>query len=249
MEWTKIPTTLITKRFTDYELACIVKFQLVWAMNEEEPDKKTALRYMTAKQYDVAMTYRDSVLSTVVNEVSSVVKKRNAEKIRYNKNKDLQEILHPDCKQSDAQSVGADKIREDKIKETNKEKTTMSPLFEECWSIYPKRRRESKSKVYPVWCKIIKNKDNHLTEEYMLDSVKRYANSEEATKEDGQFAKGFIAWLKGGCYSYEYKQASGVVVKNEVDMASEEYHQKLLKEKRPDDEVVFLDGVWQILPF
>jgi len=124
MEWTKIPTTLITKRFTDYELASIVKFQLVWAINEEQPDKQTCLRYMTSKQYETAMTYLDSVSATVGDEVSSVIKKRNAEKIRYNKNKDLSKILQADSKQtadSLSEQIRLDKIREDNIPPVSKD--------------------------------------------------------------------------------------------------------------------------------
>lgn len=115
MDWTKIPTTIISKRFSDYEILSIVKFQLVWAMNEEQPDKTTALRYMTAKQYETAMTYLDSISATVGDEVSLVTKKRNTEKIRYSKNKGLSKILTTDCIQT--VSSLQEQIREDNIKE------------------------------------------------------------------------------------------------------------------------------------
>lgn len=115
MDWTKIPTTIISKRYSDYEILSIVKFQLIWAMNEEQPNKTTALRYMTSKQYETAMTYLDSIAATVCDEVSLVTKKRSAEKIRYSKNKDLKKILLTDCKQTvDSQK---EQIREDNIKE------------------------------------------------------------------------------------------------------------------------------------
>lgn len=115
MDWTKIPTTIISKRYSDYEILSIVKFQLVWAMNEEQPDKTTALRYMTSKQYETAMTYLDSIAATVCDEVSLVTRKRSAEKIRYNKNKGLQKIMPTDCKQT-ADSM-QEQIKEDNIKE------------------------------------------------------------------------------------------------------------------------------------
>lgn len=115
MDWTKIPTTLITKRYSDYEISCIVKFQLIWAMNEEQPDEKTCLRYMTKKQYQTAMTYVDSISSIVCDGVSSVKRKREAEKIRYNKIKNLSSFLPADCEQ-DVSSLPY-QIREDKIKE------------------------------------------------------------------------------------------------------------------------------------
>lgn len=100
MEWTKIPTTLITKRYSDHELVSIIKFQLLWAELEEQPDKKTSLRYMTSRQYETAMTYLDSIASGVCDAVSSVKRKREVEKIRYNKNKNLTKILPADSKQT-----------------------------------------------------------------------------------------------------------------------------------------------------
>lgn len=140
MEWTKISTTLITKRFSDYEIASIVKFQLVWALNEEQPDKQTALRYMTAKQYETAMTYLDSVSARVSDDVSLVIKKRNVEKIRYNKNKGLSKNLQADCIQSDIQTAGADKIRLDKNKEIYKENNKQTekdyPTIDDVFAMY-----------------------------------------------------------------------------------------------------------------
>lgn len=117
MDWTKIPTTLITKRYTDYELISIIKFQLLWAELEEQPDKKTALRYMTARQYDTAMAYLDSIATGVGDAVSSVKRKREVEKIRYSKNKDLRNILPAECQQNVSRlpsQIREDKIREDK---------------------------------------------------------------------------------------------------------------------------------------
>lgn len=118
MDWTKIPTTLITKRYSDYELVSIVKFQLLWAELEEQPDKKTALRYMTARQYDTAMTYLDSIATGVGDAVSSVKRKREVEKIRYNKNKNLTKILPADSEQNDSRLPN--QIRLDNIYNNNK---------------------------------------------------------------------------------------------------------------------------------
>lgn len=140
MDWTKVSTDLITKRFTDYELASIVKFQLVWALNEERPDENTCLRYMTKKQYETAMTYLDSVSARVNDDVSSVIKKRHMEKIRYNKNKDLSKNLQADSKQnvsSLSEQIRLDKIREDNIKEKEQEKEKiLNDNFNEFWNYY-----------------------------------------------------------------------------------------------------------------
>jgi hypothetical protein len=172
MDWTKIPTTIISKRYSDYEILSIVKFQLVWAMNEEQPDKTTALRYMTAKQYETAMTYLDSISATVSDEVSLVTRKRSAEKIRYSKNKGLSKNLQADCKQT-VNSM-QEQIREDKIKE---EKEIYKEKFEEWWSYFPKQRAGSKQKTYLKYKKAIK--EEKLTPEFLLEKVKEYANSRE----------------------------------------------------------------------
>lgn len=147
MEWTKLPTTLITKRYSDYELTAILKFQLVWAINEEQPDEKTCLRYMTKRQFQTAMTYIDSIAARVGDDVSSVLRKREVEKIRYNKNKHLDNFLPADCRQS-ADSL-PNKIREDKIRGDNNippispkgvgnqnENQIENQQFDEFWKLY-----------------------------------------------------------------------------------------------------------------
>jgi len=175
MDWTKIPTTIISKRYSDYEILSIVKFQLVWAMNEEQPDKTTALRYMTPKQYETAMTYLDSIAATVCDEVSLVTRKRSAEKIRYNKNKALPKILPTDCKQTDDSLQ--EQIREDNIKE---KKEIYKEKFEEWWSYYPKQRAGSKKKAYQKFKQAIA--EYKITPEFLLEKVKEYANSVEVSK-------------------------------------------------------------------
>ena len=112
MDWTKIPTTLITRRYTDQEVVSIVKFQLVWAMNEEQPDRNTCLRYMTKKQYETAIAYLDSITSIVGDDVCLVKRRREADKKRYNKNKDLNKS--PTQEQPRNYTGQAAKIRLDK---------------------------------------------------------------------------------------------------------------------------------------
>jgi hypothetical protein len=175
MDWTKIPTTIISKRYSDYEILSIVKFQLVWAMNEEQPDKTTALRYMTAKQYETAMTYLDSISATVSDEVSLVTRKRSAEKIRYSKNKGLSKNLQADCKQT-VNSM-QEQIREDKIKE---EKEIYKEKFEEWWSYFPKQRAGSKERTYNKYLNAVKK--DKLSPEWLLEKIKEYATSEEVKK-------------------------------------------------------------------
>ena len=199
MDWTKIPTTIISKRYSDYEILSIVKFQLVWAMNEEQPDKTTALRYMTAKQYETAMTYLDSISATVSDEVSLVTRKRSAEKIRYSKNKGLSKNLQADCKQT-VNSM-QEQIREDKIKE---EKEIYKEKFEEWWSYYPKLRAGSKKKAYQKFKQAIA--EEKLTPEFLIEKVKEYANSEEVNK---GFACGAEVYFNKCKYNNQYNTAEG----------------------------------------
>lgn len=204
MEWTKIPTSLITKRYTDYELVSIIKFQLLWAELEEQPDKKTALRYMTERQYDTAMTYLDSIASGVCDALSSVKRKREVEKIRYNKNKNLQKILPTEHKQNSGSLPN--QIRLDNIKEIYKES------FDRFWEEYPKQRAGSKQKAYQAYCKAIKEK--RATEEQIFKSVQNYKTCDEVKR---GFAKGCAAWLNDDRFNNEY-----VPEKEQREMTEEE---------------------------
>ena len=89
MQWTKIPTDLLEVRTPDKELIAIVKYQLVWAILERQPDKETCLRYMTSKQYQSACNYLSSIRQQVESDIKSVVKHRNNQKMFYVKNQGL----------------------------------------------------------------------------------------------------------------------------------------------------------------
>ena len=153
MEWTKIPTTLITKRYSDYELISIIKFQLLWAELEECPDEKTCLRYMTKKQYDIAQTYRESIATGVGHALSSVKRKRYADKTRYNKNKNLQKIPQAERIPDSERNADTDKIRLDnnrypplyisppKGKKENPDPEKYPPSFQK-WLAYKKERKQ-----------------------------------------------------------------------------------------------------------
>lgn len=117
MEWTKIPTTLITKRYSDQELLSIVKFQLVWAVIEEHPDESTCLRYMTKKQFEIAQEYIESIAEGVGDDVRQVKRKREADKKRYSKNKHLEKI--PQAERVRNEDGPPNQIRLDKNRDNN----------------------------------------------------------------------------------------------------------------------------------
>lgn len=116
MEWTKIPTDLLESRNTDREIIAIVKYQLLWAALERQPSDKTALRYLTEKQLNIARDYLVSIQQQVLNDIKSVKNKRNRDKIFYmkkqalNKNSDVLTDARSDIL-SDTLSASTDKIR------------------------------------------------------------------------------------------------------------------------------------------
>lgn len=98
MQWTKIPTNILINRLTDQEIVSIVKYQLLWADLEYQPDEKTALRYLTPKQLSIAHQYLDSMESQVTRDVRSSETNRRYRKLNYlktNKNSENVSITLP----------------------------------------------------------------------------------------------------------------------------------------------------------
>ena len=124
MEWTKIPTNMLIQRFSDKEILAITKYQLLWAELEEQPDEKTALRYMSRQQLAIALAFVCDIRGNVMRDVSQVQKKRTNEKMKYNKIKQLSPILPTESKQtadSLPEQIRLDKIREDNIPPVSKD--------------------------------------------------------------------------------------------------------------------------------
>ena len=125
-------------------------------------------------------------------------KAQKAAKKRWSKNNDLDAMSIPgEC------SAMPDKRQEIRDK---KESTPLTPppMFEKFWEIYPKARREPKAKVLPAYLKALKL----TTEETIYEATRRYAASDDATKDGGRYAKGAIAWLNGGRWAFAYNPAS-----------------------------------------
>lgn len=91
MEWTKIPTDLIASGASDLDILAIVKYQLVWALLERKPDDKNLSRFLTPKQIQRANTVMTAIERQVNSDINSVNKKRNRQKIYYEKNQSLKE--------------------------------------------------------------------------------------------------------------------------------------------------------------
>ncbi len=81
------------------------------------------------------------------------------------------------------------------LKPQPKPKIVFTDLFLQAWNEYPAERRESQKASYPAWQKAIT--ENNVTEQQMLDGVKRYAKKLNG---DWTYAKGFKAWLNAGLF-------------------------------------------------
>jgi hypothetical protein len=114
MNWTKIPTDLITSRTPDRELIAIIKYQLLWATLERQPDDEIALRYMTQKQLSIAMQYIPSIKQQLCNDIKYVENHRNCQKNYYEKKQTLSNKTDSQSdSQCDSHAERADKIRLD----------------------------------------------------------------------------------------------------------------------------------------
>lgn len=203
MEWTKIPTDLIASGASDLDILAIVKYQLVWALLERKPDNKNLSRYLTPKQIQRANTVITAIERQVISDITSVNKKRNRQKIYYEKNQILKEKSdgHTDS-HTDSHTDPADKIRLDKNPPIVPQKgdKKFSEEFESFWKEFPKQRIGSKDKAYTSFCRVLKEK--RATIELLLKSVKQYALSDEVKK---GFAKGCAAWLNDDRFNVQYQ--------------------------------------------
>lgn len=203
MNWTKIPTDLITSRTPDKELIAIIKYQLLWATLERQPDNEVALRYMTQKQLSIAMQYLPSIKQQLCNDIKYVEKHRNCQKNYYEKKQTLNNKTdNQSDSQCDSQTERADKIRLDKNPPIVPQKgdKKFSEEFESFWKEFPKQRIGSKDKAYTSFCRVLKEK--RATLELLLKSVKQYALSDEVKK---GFAKGCAAWLNDDRFNVQYQ--------------------------------------------
>lgn len=139
MNWTKIPTDLLKQRIPDNEILAIVKYQMLWADLEYQPDDETALRYITNKQLMIVKRWLNTIEAHITSDIKAVNKNRNKRRISYRKNNGLSENVTGTVTGSVPSSVSGsveevDKIRLDKIrldkKENNKKKKENNPECE-----------------------------------------------------------------------------------------------------------------------
>ena len=78
--------------------------------------------------------------------------------------------------------------------------------FNEFWELFPKQRIGNKEKAKNSYLKALKEK--RATIEEIQNGVEKYAVSDEATKNGGQFAKGCAAWLNDDRWKNDYSRES-----------------------------------------
>jgi len=88
-----------------------------------------------------------------------------------------------------------------------KKPTAVEIAFEDFWVVYPKKRAGSKEKAKTAFAAAVKR--SGLFAWQIVAKAREYAKSEEATKNDGQFAKGAAAWLNDDRYLQSYAPSAG----------------------------------------
>ena len=134
MKWTKISTNLIVERIPDKDLLAIVKYQLLWATLEHQPDDATALRYMSANQLATARQYVGNIAATISQDIKVCADHRKSQKAYSAKNLGVEQKNDNQCdNQCDNHTDDTDKIRIDKnridktrIEKKDKEKTIIT---------------------------------------------------------------------------------------------------------------------------
>jgi hypothetical protein len=76
----------------DDMILAVVKYQLLWAHLEHEPTYEIARRFMSKKQIERVMSYRESIAAIILPDIRSLVSKRRRDKKNYEKSKGLFDI-------------------------------------------------------------------------------------------------------------------------------------------------------------
>lgn len=207
MEWSKLPTNLITRDLSDAEILAIIKYQLVFSLTENEPSDKILSKFLTKKQKTLAKNFIAEIKTRVENDIKTTQNKRNRNKSYYNNNKGLEDLpeknsddLKDDCQ---LPQIREDKTREDKIikKEINKEKEKFDLFFKQ----FP--NQENEYKTFNLFESLINEKI--VTFDELMQGVKRYKDYCAAAGRDAKYIKRPFNWLSDMSWKNKYE------VKNE----------------------------------
>lgn len=202
MEWSKLPTNLITSDLSDAEILAIVKYQLVFSLTEKEPSDKILSKFLTKKQKNIAKNFIADIKSSVENDINSTQKRRNRNKTYYNNNKSLEvfdkensDVLNVDINPT---QIREDKIRVDKTRE--KERIERKSLFDNFYSKYPKKQDELKA--FTVFNFIL----NEGIADYndIIKGVEGYTNYIRDAEIETRYITSPYNWLKDRRWNDDY---------------------------------------------
>lgn len=208
MEWTKIPTNLLTHGYSDIEILSIVKYQLLHAMLEKEPNAREIRLYLTRKQSEIVSEYIADITENVSADISSVSKAKNRQRRYYTKHKALRQNQeqNSDVKLdvTDIRIKNKNKNKEEEKEEIAKKETAIftnqqiEQAFDEFYSCYP--RKTGKAKAKERFAIAIKSSKDASIIQSIQYGVKCYSDEIIANKTEQQFIKHPATWLNQKCW-------------------------------------------------
>lgn len=203
MDWIKIPTdSILYSEFKDAELITIIKYQALYCQLEKAPSESQMNRIFNKKELKLIQSYKEVVQELCENQIFSVTKKRNKDKENYKQKQTLEKNSASGTDSERSLSVGADKIREEKIrKEKKNNKKEIIEKFSDWWVEYPKK--VSKADAEKVFEKILT--DGRASFDELMDGVKRYSHHCRTENVENQYIKHPSTWLNQGCWTDEYE--------------------------------------------
>lgn len=197
MEYVNIPTDLIVQGLTDNEMIAVFKYQSLWALLERQPDDKTALRYMTHKQLELAKLWIDSIKIKVTSDIDSTNKRRTRQKKYYEKQK-VSENSYA-IKEKEIKEKEIKEIKEKNINTKKEKGKDFSPQFEQWWAECP--RKVSKLDAKKSFERLLS--DGVVGFDELMEGIKRYAEYCREQKTDERYIKHPSTWLNQGCWNDE----------------------------------------------
>lgn len=204
MQWSKLPTNLITSDLSDAEILAIVKYQLVFSLTEIEPSDKILNKFLTKKQKNIAKNFIADIKTRVENDLKSTQKKRDKNKAYYNNTKGFEDLseknsdgLKVDCQTTQTR---LDKTRLDKTRQDNKEKY-IKESFDLFWLSCP--RQEDEMKTFSQFTYLINEKE--ATADELIEGMKRYKTYTVRAGTDIRFIKTPCNWLRDRSWENKYE--------------------------------------------
>lgn len=198
MEWIKIPVAdIVSGKFTNLQIAALVKYQALFASLEEEPTERQLLKNFTPTERAFLVDYAYTIGVQVVDELSKVQKKRRINNISYCKTTKQSKIQ---TSESNLKSGAEERRGEEKRIEKKINKKSYLSEFEIWWAEYPNKK--SKQDALKIFERLLEKKQVSFDE--LLAGVKAYAEHCRREKTEPHYIKHPSTWLNQGCWADEY---------------------------------------------